>query len=909
MAVGIECGSLDVSKISEDDILIGEGNKTSAWIRADVDEKIYVKPNEDPKNPYVVIKFSDACFATLCSDADLTDVNKSLLFFSAAVVSSLNNDQAQNNNPSGSQDDDKKAKTICGVDVAKLKEAQKRVDAASINEKGFQESAVIPAEAIVPMRSNIRTYGPYASSNFGTSCGGTQAEVNTDLCPWVFGSSQLMHAAGQELVNSSVIGLVRAETGSATVTGLPSFANLGAALAAGPNLTSINTTFGSSGITTNYEWRTYTPKLGGLSRAYIDRLKRVAKNRQENIKFLRSNTINQMKINRKLRMVNRAAAGGNPLAKAKAADKCLNRVLIGEIYDFRPLGSSSGQRTVVGTETLSKSVLEMRYDYEKKAFVSLDGLFGPVSINGASDVLPRFITPSGNIKHIVSPLHAQPPFTSGECQNVSTPDTHDQYNLKINNKYLNPLANPGDITHYDSESPSGSPGHAIDLVGRETTVPESGLITNFYSFDDPKRYSSDYRFLGMRGPIVLHAWGYDVDGKPIPNAIDTDADTKKGIFKSEIGEGSSTTGLKDEFMQDWLLKPGTWPVGPIDLRFDRERGVWVCPQPFKIVLARIIKEVPKCGEGVGTIINKKADKRYGKKLFNSKGEPLQEEPECRKTDYCDEGYTNPYQEDQDDDNCYKWILINIGACPSPTPTETYTPTPNPSNTPNPSTTPPAPTPSASVQDNLNITLSLENGKLVLTYTFNGVTKTTSVDTTTCEDGGSSSSSSEPTPTPTESTTPAETPSPTETPSETPTGTPTTTPTITPTASPSPTPTPTTSPTSTPTPTPSPPPEEELPIIKIVDRIGIKHNIGDMVYAYYDTYSHEYVVLETSRSSSEDNVIAYGYLAQSNSISVQGYSGPRKFTIGDIIKFENPLDLDIPTECYPVYAVIGRVNTC
>ena len=75
---GIDCGSLDVSKISEDDIMIGEaGQTTSVWVRADVDEKIYVKPDEEPKNPYVVIKFSDGCFATICQDNGLTEVNKS----------------------------------------------------------------------------------------------------------------------------------------------------------------------------------------------------------------------------------------------------------------------------------------------------------------------------------------------------------------------------------------------------------------------------------------------------------------------------------------------------------------------------------------------------------------------------------------------------------------------------------------------------------------------------------------------------------------------------------------------------------------------------------------------------------------------------------------------------------------
>ena len=711
--------SLDIVKIAEDDIIIGDGDgRNSAWVRADVDEKIYVKPDENPKNPYVVVKFNDACLANICDEPTLLDLNKSFLLWSTAIQS-IASSGTGNNDPtppptSSSTSQDKQANTICGVNKDLLKEVQKRVDSSSINEKGFQAAAVIPTEAIIPMKSNIVTYGPYASSNFTSSCGGTVAETNTDLCPWVFGTTALMHAAGQELVNKSVVGLIRSETGSVTVTGLPDIATLGTAIAAGPNLTGINTTFGSSGITTSYEFRTYTPKLGGLSRAYIDRIKRIAKNRQENIKLLRNYQINQYKINRKIRNINQAGGNGKnnqDIAKAKNAAACLGRILIGELNDFRPLGPSpemSGQRTIVGTETFSKSILEMKYDFAKKSFMSLDGIYGPVSINGAvsggSYQLPAYISPyeGSDIKHHVSPIHAQPPLATGFCQGPEIPASgHREYNLRIHNLYLNPLANPDSIPHYDKNAyPSGHVGHGIDIVGRENEIPtESGLITNFYANDNEARYSDDYRFLGMRGPIVLHSWGYDVDGKPIPNRIDTDEDTKKGIFKSTEG---STGGLKDQFMKDWLQKPSSWPVGPIDLRFDRERGVWVAPQPFKIVTARIIKSVPKCGEGIGLVINKKGGKSYGRKLFDKDGVEIKEDSECKIQDYCGEETTSS---SSSSDECSQWILINAGAC-------------------------------SSESSELDLYLALKDGQLVLTYTFNGVTKTTSVQTTTCESSSS-----------------------------------------------------------------------------------------------------------------------------------------------------------------------------
>lgn len=868
---GVKCGKLDVSKISDDDIIVNDPG-TSAWVRADIDEKIYVKPNENPKNPYVVIKFSDGCFATLCDNDGATGIIKSLLFYSNAVQSVLNKDKPTNNDPtetSQSTPSTEKAATICGVDIDLLAQAQNRVDASSVNEKGFQQAAIIPAEAVIPMKSNILTYGPYISNNFGNSCGGIQAEVNNDLCPWIFGSSQAMDNAGNLLANSSIVGLTISETGSATIVGLPNIASLGVALSSGANLTSVNTTLGSSGITTNFEWRTYTPKIGGLSRAYIDRIKRIAKNRQENLKLLKVSNLNQIKINRKIRTINRNRAAQDAV-KAKNAEKCLHRLFIAESYNFVPIGDGSGFRTVVGVDTLSHTPVEMKYDYQKKAYMSLDGLYGPASIDGDGG-LPQFITPysGSDLKHLVSPIHAQPPYATGICDNPQVPNIQTENNLRIHNLYLNPLANPGAIPHYSGTSP----GHCIDIVGREANVPENGIVTNFYKFDDPLRYSNDYRFLGMRGPIVLHSWGYDVDGKPIPNFIDNENDTKVGVFKNQK---STEEGLQDQFMKDWLLKPQTWPVGPIDLRFDRERGVWVAPQPFKIVTARVIKEVPKCGEGVGLLINKDSSKQYGRKLFDHEGKPVKEDSSCKSKDSCS-GYTSSqYYPVEENESCPKWILVNVGSCPS----NQTTPTPNT----------PAPTASNSNACNLNMQLSLSNGKLILSYNECGETKTVSVDTTECG-----------TPTPTPAATTNATPTPTPTPTQS----------ITPTKTPTPTRTPTKTKTPTPTKTPAPSSSansDKIPTIKLVDRIGIKHNVGDMIYAYYDTFTHEYIVIESKKSST--NTIAYGYISGSKSLNVIGYGGGDASIIGSDIGFENPLNLTVPTNCdYPVFGILAKVYTC
>ena len=117
-------------------------------------------------------------------------------------------------------------------------------------------------------------YGPWYVGTKGVG-GKTKVEQDTNLVPWSFNSSsKLEEVAQKKLKDLTPISIF--ETGSYTRVGLPEF-SLGQEMqAGGPKLTSINATYGTSGVTTQYTFRTFTSKFGLPSRYMLERMKKTA---------------------------------------------------------------------------------------------------------------------------------------------------------------------------------------------------------------------------------------------------------------------------------------------------------------------------------------------------------------------------------------------------------------------------------------------------------------------------------------------------------------------------------------------------------------------------------------------------------------------------------------------------------
>jgi hypothetical protein len=225
---------------------------------------------------------------------------------------------------------------------------------------------------------------------------------------------------------------------------------------------------------------------------------------------------------------------------------------------------------------------------------------------------------------------------------------------EVNFKTLNPIIVPlGEFKNPNSQvgiSPFERSRHNIRVVGRQErpldgdssmdTGDNLELITNnlgqtnndivdkeetgtdfkqFYNADYHE-YDIDYgsaggskvllnqRFFALRGPMMLHGWGYDTDGYPVPNLADqplefddrgrpkrflltssgTNDYENDGKFLPAPGEslgdiigsgyvkedGKWTRKPTRYFHLNWGERSDLWPIGPVDLRWDRERKVW-----------------------------------------------------------------------------------------------------------------------------------------------------------------------------------------------------------------------------------------------------------------------------------------------------------------------------------------------
>ena len=488
-----------------------------------------------------------------------------------------------------------------------------------------------PSGVAIPMVSNTTRYGPW---NYAGPPGPVRFESDDALNPWEYGGYSGMNSGAIEKSKDGMTFMQVGERGSLTVPGYPT-KRLGSELRAntnpfgnlsltqsqtdigqfqfitlpamdgtyGPNLTSINVNIGDGGITSTYQFATFTPSFGRLSKLNANRIKQISKERSERLKKERADALKNAKLGG---LKNLGAGGGGKQNEAIAkepvpsTDNAPTTNMVGGATIKLENGSHSGYDAgqSVTTDVMSKATSNNKH-WGKQAMVSQDAFTRPVSRRGDGG-LPRYYASTG-IECNTKQSHSAQPL--GPLNEWNAPI--------VNHEYLDPFATTGTPKHANNASEENF-HHDVNSVAWGETAPSGASGTlNLVELGDvtkqvngTKYFPEDFRIMATKGPILMHSWGYDLQGKPVPNLADSEDDAKNGTFVK--------TDLKDKFLDHYLRKPSTWPVAPIDLRLDRERGVWTVPNSFRIVQVETTGFIAVGTEDTANLLN-------GGNIYDSEG--------------------------------------------------------------------------------------------------------------------------------------------------------------------------------------------------------------------------------------------------------------------------------------------------
>jgi hypothetical protein len=344
----------------------------------------------------------------------------------------------------------------------------------------------------------------------------------------------------------------------------------------GPNITSIDCSMSAEGgLKTKYSFRTNTPEYGNFAKQNIERFRRLG---QANLAIRKSlaekvNTLRNTVISRAGRVALKTSHGGGGgggngghagVAKGggigffNVADKIgrnatgpskHHNALVGNnrFHEISGAGYESGVLTWVSPKVSMGDVLSMgaegtniedRYSTTESGtntmhLAGLETLFRPVTI---------FVGPIGELNAWdTSTMVARNADSSGTVVDSSGLP-------RVNAITLNPFQNPGGFL-----DPSGSEYNGHDMT---FLTAASGGSGEYYRVNQGVAYSAygdTYRALALRGPLIVTGFGFDTQGRPVPNA----------------------GGDSNYFHPDYLRRSDLWKTGPVKLLWDEDDKCWV----------------------------------------------------------------------------------------------------------------------------------------------------------------------------------------------------------------------------------------------------------------------------------------------------------------------------------------------
>ncbi len=286
--------------------------------------------------------------------------------------------------------------------------------------------------------------------------------------------------------------------------------NIGDVVSSGPNITRIDINYGEQGVTSSYQTKTFTPKFGILSKANADRFKRIG-----NL-VNKTNGEIQNAFNRIYEQpVTRGSGGFGSAASSLGGLPSDARLQSPSLYVAALNQAEIDYNTREETQ-ITRTVASLLTEAEglRSLIANRDEVYQKIGMVS----LDAIFKPFSNDNDSVSAQYM-----------AAYEDVNENYTKSLSVFELDPYKQGNDINVYT----------------RGSTYPSSTGGIYAYPQGGPE---DDVRGVAMRIP-VLTGWCYTVDDVWEPNEF-------------------------DEQTADYQRKSQQWPVGPLEILFDKERGVF-----------------------------------------------------------------------------------------------------------------------------------------------------------------------------------------------------------------------------------------------------------------------------------------------------------------------------------------------
>lgn len=406
-------------------------------------------------------------------------------------------------------------------------------------------AARYPSLFAIPLKSNTLTYGPWYAAG---AAGKVRVEYDPSLTPWNYGGYAAMDFAGKARVTTSITNLQLYETGSLELVGPPGF-SLGDILeSGGPNVTGISVNISPQGVSTNYNFATFTPRFGVISRQATERIRKISQSVQELKRSFRASIRESIVLSNAItNAVRTRRAFQEYLGKANKRETPLDALISYTSWDKNIKGYRNTISMTTAEEALVMSNANNTEDWKATTIMSLDGLVRPFVSAKWSEREQNYSTYAATGVPICITENASLNVQKDEMPTAMMLDPWKSANDQM---YLS-MAASGDY-------------FGINQINRST---------------GPETWAS--RRFGLRGPLMVVGWGYGLDGSYVPgSSLPKWADSKA------------------DWDSDVLKNQSKWKVGPVDLLWDKDRNVWT---PHGTAKVRLTEGILPGGSGKATV--------------------------------------------------------------------------------------------------------------------------------------------------------------------------------------------------------------------------------------------------------------------------------------------------------------------